>query len=121
VIHRLAGGATLAAVADHFVYIMASWSRRLYIGVTTDLRRRVSEHKRGAGSPFTRRYRFTNLVYFERLSDRRTAIARERQLKRWPRRRKERLIGARNADWLDLADEVRGRSTHLPPSEPYRE
>jgi putative endonuclease len=96
-------------MGEHYVYIMASWSRRLYIGVTNDLRRRVNQHRRGSGSAFTRRYRFTNLVYFERVVDLSAAMARETQLKRWTRRRKERLIEAQNAGWLDLTSEVARR------------
>jgi putative endonuclease len=87
---------------QYYVYIMASLSRRLYVGITNDLRRRVWEHKTGALPGFTRRYRVTNLVYFEITSDPNVAIAREKQLKRWPRRRKHRLIEGHNAGWLDL-------------------
>ena len=88
---------------DYCVYIMASRSRRLYIGVTNELRRRVWEHKCGAIPGFTRRYRITSLVYFEQTSDVRAAISREKQLKRWPRPRQDRLIEADNAGWLDLS------------------
>jgi putative endonuclease len=52
---------------------------------------------------FTRQYRVTHLEYFEQTTDVRSAIAREKQLKRWPRNRKERLIEACNAGWLDLS------------------
>ena len=77
---------------EYFVYVMASRSRRLYTGVTNDLLRRVWQHKTGAVDGFTRRYRVTQLVYFEQTSDVHSAIAREKQLKRWPRIRKARLI-----------------------------
>jgi putative endonuclease len=86
------------------VYIMSSLSRALYVGVTNDLRRRVCQHKFGADpTGFTARYRISRLVYFEQTSNIRAAIAREKQLKRWTRTRKFRLIEARNAGWLDLA------------------
>jgi putative endonuclease len=89
---------------EYAVYIMASRSRRLYVGVTGDLRRRVAQHKAGAVPGFTSTYRMTNLVYFEQATDVRAAITREKQqLKRWPRRRKERLIEAHNVGWLDLS------------------
>ena len=88
---------------EYSVYIMASLSRRLYIGVTNDLGRRVGQHKRGALPGFTRKYRITNLVYSEHTSDIRAAIAREKQLKRWPRWRKEQLIEEHNPMWLDLS------------------
>ncbi len=86
----------------YYVYIMASLSRRLYVGSTNDLRRRVWEHKTGALPGFTRKYRVTRLVYFESTAGPHAAIAREKQLKRWPRRRKVRLIEAHNGGWVDL-------------------
>jgi putative endonuclease len=89
----------------YVVYILASRSRTLYIGVTNDLRRRVWEHKNGGMPGFARQYRVTNLVYFEQTTDVHAAIAREKQLKRWPRWRKVRLIEARNPAWLDLSAE----------------
>ena len=88
---------------DYFVYILASRNRVLYIGVTSDLNRRVSEHRAGLGGWFSRTYRTHLLVYFEPTSDPRTAIAREKQLKRWTRQRKEELIVRSNPEWRDLA------------------
>jgi putative endonuclease len=90
-------------VREYAVYIMASRSRTLYVGVTNDLRRRVWQHKNGDVPGFTCRYRVTNLVYFEQTRDVHAAIAREKQLKRWPRWRKERLIEQQNAAWSDLS------------------
>ena len=91
------------AVRTYYVYIMASRSRVLYIGVTNDLTRRVNEHKRGLTAGFTSRYQITRLVYFEEFGDVRDAIAREKQLKGWVRARKIRLIEQKNAAWEDLA------------------
>jgi putative endonuclease len=85
-----------------YVYIMASRSRVLYVGVTNDLVRRTNEHKRGLGG-FTSRYRVTRLVYFEEFADIRDAIAREKEIKGWVRRRKLRLIEGRNSTWQDLS------------------
>src|SRR5215212_4862436 len=82
------------------VYIMSSLSRCLYIGVTNDLSRPVAQHKRGARAGFARTYRVTNLVYCEHTSDIHAAIAREKQLKRWPRWRKDQLIEEHNPMWL---------------------
>ena len=87
---------------QYYVYIMASLSRRLYVGMTNDLRRRVWQHKTGALPGFTRKYRVTKLVYFEVTSDPNAAIVREKQIKRWPRRRKYQLIERQNVGWLDL-------------------
>ena len=88
---------------EYSVYVMASLSRCLYIGVTNDLPRRVGQHKRGALPGFTRKYRITKLVHFEQTTDIRAAIAREKQLKQWPRWRKEQLIEEHNPVWLDLS------------------
>src|SRR5262245_32624416 len=88
---------------DFFVYIMSSDTRCLYIGVTSDLTKRVFEHKNGVMEGFTKRYRVAKLVYFEQTSEIHSAIAREKQLKAWPRWRKVRLIEATNWDWRDLA------------------
>ena len=88
---------------DYHVYILASLSRRLYIGVTNDLLRRISEHKQGTMPGFAKQYRINRLVHFETTSDVRSAIAREKQLKGWSRARKCRLVEAQNAGWLDLS------------------
>jgi putative endonuclease len=88
---------------NFYVYILCSLSRCIYIGVTNDLMRRVAEHKEGKVPGFTRRYRVTRLVYFENTADVRVAISREKQLKRWPRWRKDRLIEKHNAAWEDLS------------------
>jgi putative endonuclease len=86
-----------------YVYIMASRSRVLYTGVTSDLVRRVGEHKQGLTPGFTSKYHVTRLVYFETFMDVRDAIAREKQLKSWARVRKVRLVEERNPSWEDLA------------------
>ena len=87
-----------------FVYIMAGQARRLYVGVTSDLRRRVWQHREGAFSAFTSEYRVTRLVYFESAADIRSAVAREKELKAWPRARKIRLVEGDNPGWQDLSD-----------------
>ena len=66
-----------------YVYIMASRSRVIYVGVTNDLVRRVQEHKSGVNPGFTKKYRVKRLVYFEEFTDIRVAIAREKELKGW--------------------------------------
>jgi putative endonuclease len=87
----------------YYVYIMASRSRVLYIGVTNDLARRVNEHRQGATPGFTSRYRVTRLVYFEEFADIRAAIAREKVIKGWRRSRKISLVEKRNPTWEDLS------------------
>jgi putative endonuclease len=88
---------------EYSVYILANHSRVIYIGVTNDIRRRVWQHQRGLLPGFTRQYKVTRLVYVEQTTDVRAAIAREKQLKRWPRWRKDRLIELHNAGWTDIS------------------
>ena len=90
---------------SYFVYIMANRSATLYIGVTNNLGRRLREHRKGREGTFTGRYRMTRLVYYEIFSDVRLAIAREKQIKGWLRRRKIAMINAANPTWQDLAPE----------------
>ena len=87
----------------YYIYIMASRSRVLYIGVTNDLARRVNEHKQSLIPGFTKKYRVTRLVYIEQFGDIRDAIAREKQIKGWVRARKLNLIEALNPTWEDLS------------------
>ena len=88
---------------QYWIYIMASETRCLYTGVTSDLVRRVWEHRTGAHAGFTRRYRITRLVHFESTSDVPTALRREKQIKSWSRSKRVALIERANAGWLDLA------------------
>ncbi len=85
-----------------YVYILASKSRVLYVGVTNNIHRRVAEHRQ-AHFGFTARYHVHRLVYVELTTDVRAAINREKQLKRWPRSRKRALIERDNPGWKDLA------------------
>jgi putative endonuclease len=89
-------------VRTFYTYILASKSRVLYIGVTNDLIRRMYEH-RASGGTYTRKYRVTKLVYYEVISGALTAIAREKQLKAWSRKKKVELIEVTNPAWLDLS------------------
>jgi putative endonuclease len=89
-------------MAQYCVYIMTNRSRTLYTGVTSNLERRVYDHKRGMGSKFTSRYNITQLVYYECGSDVREAIAREKEIKGWLRAKKVALIESVNPEWKDL-------------------
>jgi putative endonuclease len=86
----------------YYVYILASRSRSLYIGVTNDMARRLWMHRDGQVHT-TAKYRVVRLVYVETTDDVRAAIAREKQLKGWVRRKKLTLISAANPTWDDLA------------------
>ncbi len=88
-----------------WVYIVTN--RRdgtLYLGVTSDLARRVHEHREGLVDGFSKRYGLKRLVWYERHDDIRDAIQRETSLKRWSRAWKVKLIHATNSDWGDLYD-----------------
>ena len=89
------------------VYILASKRNgTLYTGVTTDLPRRIWEHKNDVAEGFTKRYGVHTLVYCEFLSDIRAAIVREKQIKKWNRAWKLELIEQENPEWRDLAEEL---------------
>ncbi len=89
----------------YYTYIMSSSNNRaLYIGVTNDLERRVSEHKAGRIPGFTQKYNCKKLVYFETFSIIDQAVVREKQLKGWIRRKKDELIDSVNPERKDLAD-----------------
>jgi putative endonuclease len=86
-----------------YVYILASNTKRLYVGVTNDLVRRVWQHRTGAIPGFTKKYSIYQLVYFESFDDPMVAIRREKQIKSWSRVKKLALVASANPDWLDRA------------------
>ena len=90
---------------EYYVYIMTNKSRTLYTGVTSDLEKRVFEHKNHLIEGFTKRYKITKLVYYEATNDVWEAIVREKQIKGWLRRKKIELIELMNPDWRDLSEE----------------
>jgi len=87
-----------------YVYIMASKSRVIYVGVTGFLMARVLRHKAGEGGAFTPKYRVHRLVYFHSFQNVGDAIARETEIKGWRREKKVALIHADNPTWEDLAE-----------------
>ncbi|MFR9533079.1 MAG: GIY-YIG nuclease family protein [Rikenellaceae bacterium] len=88
-----------------YVYIMSSPNNNvIYIGVTSDLRKRVLEHQNHSLGGFTAKYNCVKLVYVEEYINIRMAIAREKQLKRWERSWKEELINKENPLWIDILD-----------------
>ena len=89
----------------YYVYIMSNASRTLYVGMTSDLGRRVYQHKNDLVPGFTSEYHVKWLVYFEETSDVRAAISREKQIKGWRRSRKVELVRTMNPEWKDLAEE----------------
>jgi len=90
-----------------YVYILASKRNgTLYIGVTSDLVKRIYEHKNDLVPGFTKQYQVHVLVYYESAEDIESAIAREKQLKAWKRKWKLELIEKNNPNWKDLYSEI---------------
>jgi len=89
----------------YYVYILASKSRVIYVGMTGFLLSRVLSHRAGEGSLFTRKYRIRRLVYYEAFHSVAAAIARETEIKKWRREKKVALIENKNPTWEDLAAE----------------
>ncbi len=88
---------------DYYVYILSSKRNgTLYIGITSDLKKRVFEHKHDLIEGFTKKYKVHDLVYYEQTIDVRSAIEREKQLKKWKRKWKLELIEKMNPEWKDL-------------------
>ena len=96
-------------------YILASKSRRLYIGMTNSLFNRVMQHKSGEEDGFTKRYNINRLVYYETFKYVNNCIAQETQLKAWSRAKKVALIESFNPTWEDLAADWGKRIEPLKP------
>jgi putative endonuclease len=100
------------------VYILASARNgTLYVGVTSDLSLRMAQHDQGLIEGFTKRYDVKLLVYYEMHADMPKAIAREKQLKRWRRQWKLRLIEDMNPEWCNLFDAATGAIAFGPADE----
>ena len=96
-------------VRSFYVYVLANRiGGTLYIGVTNDLIRRVTEHRLKAVESFTKKYGVNRLVYFEQFDDAENAIRREKRLKKWNRMWKIRLIEQLNPNWDDLYPGIAG-------------
>ncbi|MFA6215108.1 MAG: GIY-YIG nuclease family protein [Patescibacteria group bacterium] len=91
---------------NFYIYIMASPSGTLYIGMTNDLLRRVNEHKQGEIKGFTKKYSCNKLVYYENYDYVYDAIEREKEIKKWRREKKQNLIKTINPHWKDLYEEL---------------
>ena len=91
----------------YYVYILASKRNgTLYTGFTSNLPRRVSDHKNDFVQGFTKRYGVHTLVYYEACEDRESALGREKQIKEWKRHWKLELIEKHNPEWKDLYNEI---------------
>lgn len=101
---------------NYYVYIMASTSLVIYIGVTNDLLRRVAQHKSELIEGFSKKYKTKKLVYYEHYTDINYAIQREKELKSWRRSKKLELIAGLNPKWQDLYVEMsQSYNGEIPP------
>ena len=93
---------------EYYVYILTNCTNTvLYVGVTRDLVRRIYEHKHKLDKEsFTAKYDVHKLVYFEGTSDVTAAIEREKQIKGWNRKRKNKLVESKNPNWTELYDSI---------------
>lgn len=90
-------------VKTFYVYILANESRKvLYTGISNNLKRRLEEHRNGLNKGFTYRYNVHYLMYYEKYYKAIPAIKREKQIKKWYRKRKDTLIEKMNPEWKDL-------------------
>ena len=98
---------TMASNAPYYVYILSNAHRTvLYVGMTSDLRRRLRQHREGRASAFTTQYNAATLIYFERHETSTAAIEREKQLKAWRREKKLALIRSENPTLDELPPPV---------------
>jgi len=88
------------------VYIMASKSLCLYIGVTSNLPQRIYQHKEKLVEGFSKKYNCINLIYYESIEDMNSAIEREKQIKKWNREKKLKLIRIKNPNFKDLSKHI---------------
>ena len=91
---------------NFYVYIMASSSGTLYIGMTNNLLRRAYEHKEGKIKGFSKKYSCSKLVYYEHYKYVYNALEREKEIKKWRREKKQNLIETLNPHWKDLYEEL---------------
>ena len=89
------------------VYIISNQSHStIYVGVTSDIVQRMAQHRNRQFGGFSARYNLTQLLHFEEFGSMAEAIAREKQIKSWSRKRKDDLISSNNPSWKDLLDEL---------------
>ena len=89
---------------SYYVYILVNKSKMLYTGVTSNLEKRIYEHRHHLINGYTKKYNINKLVYFEETNDINAAIEREKQIKGWLRQKKITLIESANPDWQDLSE-----------------
>jgi putative endonuclease len=95
---------SVLSVKSYYVYVLTNWNQRvMYVGVTSDLKRRIHEHQNKLVKGFTEKYNVNKLVYYEQTNDVITALAREKEIKKWRRQKKDNLVVSVNPQWQDLS------------------
>ena len=93
---------------SYYVYLLTNWNNKvMYVGMTSNLTQRLYEHKNKRFKGFTAKYNVNKLVYFEETDDVWVAIEREKEIKKWRREKKNKLVEQSNPDWNDLTLEWR--------------
>ena len=88
----------------YYVYLLVNWNNKvIYVGMTSDLQKRIYEHKHKLVKGFTEKYNVNKLVYYEETTDVHTALAREKEIKKWRREKKDNLVKTMNPRWRDLS------------------
>ncbi len=88
----------------YYVYLLVNWNNKvIYVGMTSDLQKRIYEHKHKLVKGFTEKYNVNKLVYYEETTDVHTALAREKEIKKWRREKKDNLVKTMNPAWRDLS------------------
>ena len=90
----------------YYVYLLTNWNNKVvYVGMTNDLQRRIFEHKEKQVKGFTEKYNVHKLVYYEQTPEVEVALNREKEIKKWRREKKNKLVENANPQWLDLIDD----------------
>jgi putative endonuclease len=93
----------------YYVYLLTNWNNKvIYVGITNDLERRIYEHKEKFVKGFTEKYNVNKLVYYEQTPDINAALNREKEIKKWRREKKNRLVVNTNPLWRDLSEDFLG-------------
>ncbi|MGO1469685.1 MAG: GIY-YIG nuclease family protein [Tissierella sp.] len=93
----------------YYVYMITNWNNKvLYTGITNNLERRIYEHKNKLIKGFTSKYNINKLVYFDYTEDVNSAIMKEKQIKGWIRKKKDKLVESINPGWKDLSEKFKG-------------
>ncbi|MGD8780845.1 MAG: GIY-YIG nuclease family protein [Ignavibacteria bacterium] len=87
----------------YYIYLLTNWNNKvIYVGMTNDLQRRIYEHKNKLIDGFTKKYNVDKLVYYEYTNDVNSAITREKEIKKWRREKKNKLVESKNPKWEEI-------------------